>query len=54
MMVWCLGTLPAMGIFTGIGKILPPRGQRVFERLSVVLMLAMGVNMAAQGLNLNL
>lgn len=54
MMVWCLGTLPAMGIFAGIGKILPPRGQRVFERLSVVLMLAMGVNMATQGLNLNL
>ena len=52
MLVWCLGTFPAMGIFAGIGKILPPKGQCIFERLSVVLMLAMGVNMAVRGLNL--
>ena len=50
MLVWCLGTLPLMSVFTLAGRVLPQKGLRFFERISVILMLAMGMRMTWQGL----
>lgn len=50
MLVWCLGTLPLMSVFTLAGRVLPQKGLRLFERISVILMLAMGMQMTWQGL----
>ena len=50
LLVWCAGTMPVMGIFSLAGKLLPQRGLRLFERVSVVVLLAMGLRMAEKGL----
>ncbi len=50
LLVWCVGTMPVMGIFSLAGKLLPQRGLRLFERVSVVILLAMGLRMAEKGL----
>lgn len=50
LLVWCIGTMPVMGAFSLIGRLLPPRGLQIFERISVVVLLAMGLRMAEKGL----
>lgn len=52
MLVWCLGTLPAMGAFALVGNLLPPKAAAWFRRFGVVWMLAMGLRMAGKGLSL--
>ena len=52
MLVWCLGTVPAMGLFSWIGNFVPRKGAVWFQRLSMVLMLAMGLRMTWNGLSL--
>ena len=50
MLVWCLGTVPAMGLFSWIGNFVPRKGAVWFQRLSMVLMLAIGLRMTWNGL----
>ena len=50
MLVWCLGTVPVMGLFSWIGNFVPRKGAAWFQRLSMVLMLAMGLRMTWNGL----
>lgn len=52
MLVWCLGTVPVMGIFSLLGKTLPPKALRLFQRFTVVMMLATGLRMAVKGLGM--
>ena len=52
MLVWCLGTLPAMAIFSILGKTLPARALRIFQRFTVVVMLAAGIAMAIRGIGM--
>ena len=52
MLVWCLGTLPVMGIFSMLGKTLPPKALRIFQRFTIVLMLATGACMAINGITM--
>lgn len=52
MLVWCLGTLPIMGIFALVGNALPKKGTAWFQRFGVVWMLVMGLRMAWKGLSL--
>lgn len=52
MLVWCLGTLPVMGIFSLIGNVLPRKAAAWFQRFGVVWMLVMGLRMAWKGLSL--
>lgn len=50
MLVWCLGTVPAMGLFSWIGNFVPHKGAAWFQRLSIVLMLVMGLRMIWKGI----
>lgn len=52
MLVWCLGTLPAMAVFSILGKTLPARALRIFQRFTVVVMLAAGIAMAIRGIGM--
>ena len=52
MLVWCLGTLPAMAVFSILGKTLPAKVLRIFQRFTVVMMLAAGIAMAIRGIGM--
>ncbi len=54
MVIWCLGTLPVMGVFSLLGRTLPPKAMGVFHRFMVVMMLATGLRMAVKGIGMML
>lgn len=50
MLVWCLGTIPVMGVFSLVGKLFSPKSMVWFQRFCMVLMLTMGFRMAWNGI----
>ena len=50
MLVWCLGTIPILGVFSLVGRLFSPKSMVWFQRFCMVLMLSMGLRMTWNGI----